>query len=167
MSRSSPVLQFEVKGFHLRDLASYSPKDRSTVVEKVSKIEKRTFPSNEVFDFITELKKKNTNMILAVNDGDAMELAGYLVYLRTKRLALLHKICVVEQKREKGIAKAMIHSLRLHLEKGACQSIQLWVDENRKSARALYASCDFEQIDRCLDYYGPGRTGLKMQLNIE
>jgi ribosomal protein S18 acetylase RimI-like enzyme len=167
MSHTPSVPQPVLNGFYLKDLASFSPKERLSIVEKVVKIEKKTFPSSEAFDFGVELKKKNTNMVLAMKEGESEQLVGYLVYLRTKRLALLHKICVVEQERGKGVGRCLIHSLHHHLEKGGCSSIQLWVDEARKPARALYQSTGFQQVDRCLDYYGPGRTGLKMQLFIE
>lgn len=151
----------------LKELATFSPKERETILKRVIRIEKKSFPTSEAFDFTSELRKKHTNMIIAVKDGDASELIGYLVYLRVKRLTVLHKICVVEQEREKGVGKCLIHSLRLLVEKGGCDCIHLWVDEARKPARALYDSCGFQQIDRCPDYYGPGRTGLKMQLPIE
>lgn len=136
-------------------------------MDKVVKIEKKTFPSSEAFDFDRELKKKNTNMILALKEGGSIDVVGYLVCLRMKRLALIHKICVVEQEREKGVATCLIHSLQESLEKGGCGSIQLWVDEKRKPALSLYTSCGFQRIDRVEDYYAPGRTGLKMELSIE
>ena len=167
MSQASSAAQPVLSGFYLKDLASFPLKERHSIVEKVAKIEKKTFPSSEAFNFDAELKKKNTNMVLAMKEGEPEQPVGYLVYLRMKRLALLHKICVVEQEREKGVGRCLIHSLHHHLEKGGCTSIQLWVDEARKPARALYQSLGFQQVDRCLDYYGPGRTGLKMQLSIE
>ncbi|KAF2709166.1 acetyltransferas-like protein [Pleomassaria siparia CBS 279.74] len=154
-------------GYILKDLTSFPPKERQSIVTKVTRIEKKTFPSSELFDFNSELKKKNTSMVLAMKSDSSGELVGYLVYLRTNRLVLLHKICVIEQEREKGIGKCLVHSLQQHLEKGGCYSIQLWVDEARNPARKLYQSCGFQQIDRCLDYYGAGRTGLKMQLSNE
>ncbi|KAF2653374.1 acetyltransferas-like protein [Lophiostoma macrostomum CBS 122681] len=151
----------------LRDLTSLPAEKRQPLCKQVGKIERKTFPSSEAFDFDTELKKKNTNMILAFKNADLGELSGYLVYVRMKRLVLLHKICVVQQERGKGVGKDLIHSLRRQLEnQGGCQNIQLWVDEDRGPAKALYKSCGFEQIDRCVDYYGPGRNGLKMQLSI-
>lgn len=154
-------------GFYLDDFASFSSEDRPSIVKKITKIEKKNFPSREAFDFDAELKKKNTNMILAIQEGESAELVGYMVYVRLKRLVLLHKICVVEKMRGQGIAKSLMHSLRLQLEnQGGCQKIHLWVDEARDPARALYESNGFEQIDRCVDYYGPGRTGLKMELSI-
>ncbi|KAF2794745.1 acetyltransferas-like protein [Melanomma pulvis-pyrius CBS 109.77] len=166
MSQPSSASQSTPR-FFLKDLSSFPPKERQVIVVKVAKVERKTFPSSEAFDFDAELKKKNTNMVLAMKDGGSNELVGYLVYLRMKRLALIHKICVVEQEREKGVGACLVHSLRQVLEKGGCCDIQLWVDEARKPARALYLSCGFQQIDQCLDYYGPGRTGLKMQLSFE
>ncbi|PSN64055.1 acyl-CoA N-acyltransferase [Corynespora cassiicola Philippines] len=166
MAPTTSTPHLEPEGFLFKDLASFPAKERGAVIEKVVKIEKKTFPSSEAFDFDAELRKKNTSMVLVLRKADST-VAGYLVYLRMKRMALLHKICVVESERGKGIGKCLIHSLRAQLEKGGCQSIQLWVDEARAPARALYKSCEFQQVDRCLDYYGPGRTGLKMQLPIE
>jgi ribosomal protein S18 acetylase RimI-like enzyme len=168
MAQAAPNIGALPDGLVIRDLASFSVKDRQEIVNTVSKIEKKTFPSSEAFDFDSELKKRNASMLLATREGDSFEVAGYLVYLRTKRLALLHKICVIERMRENGIGKCLVHSLRLRLEgQGGSQRIQLWVDENRSPARALYKSCNFQEIDRCADYYGPGRHGIKMQLSIE
>jgi ribosomal protein S18 acetylase RimI-like enzyme len=153
-------------GYQITSLASLTPKDRQSIVERVIKIERKTFPSSEAFEFDAELKKKNTSMLIAMKDGEAASVAGYLVYLRMKKVALLHKVCVIEQLRGQGIGKSLVHSLLRHLEKGGCHSIQLWVDEARIPARALYQSFGFQQIDRCVDYYGPGRNGLKMQLSF-
>ncbi|KAF2004990.1 hypothetical protein P154DRAFT_484447, partial [Amniculicola lignicola CBS 123094] len=110
--------------FYLKNFASFPSKDRQSIVEKVSRIEKRAFPSSEVLDFAAELKKKNTTMIIAFREDDS-QVIGYLVYMRTKRLALLHKLCVVEQERKKGVGKSLMHSLRSALEKGGCRSIHL------------------------------------------
>lgn len=170
MVSTSSMSISEPKSVSLKDLTSFPPKERPTFIHKVSKIERKTFPSSEAFDFDSELKKKNCNLTLALKDndtGDGPQLVGYMVYVRMKRLALLHKICIVDQERCSGIGKFLIHSLRLQLEKGGCRSIQLWVDEDRKPAHALYKSYGFQEIDRCVDYYGPGRTGLKMEFTIE
>jgi ribosomal protein S18 acetylase RimI-like enzyme len=148
------------------DFGSFTPQRRSAIMGQVTKIERKSFPSNEAFDFDAELKKKNTRMILAVKEGTPEEIVGYLIYARTRRLVLLHKICVLGKERRKGVGKCLMHSLYLLVKKGGCDSIHLWVDEGRKSARALYDSFGFQQIDRCLDYYASGRTGLKMQLSI-
>ncbi|KAF2266599.1 acetyltransferas-like protein [Lojkania enalia] len=166
MSRVSTPTEQESGGFQLKDLASISSSDRQSFVEMVSKIEKKSFPASEAFDFNTELRKKNVRMVLAVQSDESTRVIGYLVYLRMKRLAFLHKICVVEHERGKGVAGYLMHSLFQQLKKTGCCNVQLWVDENRTPARALYESYGFQQIDRCIDYYGPGRTALKMQSSI-
>ncbi|KAF2271333.1 acetyltransferas-like protein [Westerdykella ornata] len=155
------------QGFRIQNLVSLDPKNRQNVVDRVRKIERKAFPSSEAFDFDAELKKKNTSMLVVTRPDELTEVVGYLVFLRMRKVALLHKICVVEHMRRKGIGRCLIHSVLLQLEKGGCHSIQLWVDEARSPARELYQSYGFREIDRCVDYYGPGRTGLKMQLSIE
>ena len=166
MSKTAPISQME--GSRIADLTSNPLKDQQKYLAEIQRIEKKNFPSSEALDFDAELKKRNTNVILALKDFDgSIEVAAYLVYLRMKRLTLLHKICVAQPYRQQGIAKEMITLLRSRLEKEGCDSVQLWVDEGRTAARALYASCDFKQIDRCPDYYGPGRTGLRMVLRLE
>lgn len=168
MSPVRPTSQEDPGDIAIKDLASIASKDRDPVIKQVATVEKKTFPTSEAFDFASELRKKNTNMILAFKNANHDGLLGYLVYVRMKRLVLLHKICVVQQERGRGVGKCLIHSLRLQLEvQGGCQNIQLWVDEDRAPARALYKSTGFGQVDRCEDYYGPGRNGLKMQLSIE
>ena len=139
------------------------PKDRESLAAKVAKLEKKIFPSSEAFDYSVELKKKNIGLILASRE-ESQELVGYLVFQRQKGLAWLHKLAVIEQERGKGIARCLVHSLCQQMKKGGCRTIVLWVDEARDPARALYASCGFVQIERLPDYYGPGRTALKMEL---
>jgi ribosomal protein S18 acetylase RimI-like enzyme len=160
------ILQQVPAGFLLRDLNAYPAKERPSIAQKVARLERKVFPAIEHFNYDVELKKKNIGVILAFKEDDPDTLVAYLVYQRMKRLAWLHKLCVVEQEREKGLGKALIHSLRRHMEKGGCHTIILWVDENRQPARALYKSCGFEQTECRPDYYGPGRTALKLELSV-
>lgn len=152
-------------GFDLQVITACPPKDRVTVAAKVAKLEKNIFPSSEAFDYSVELKKKNIGLVLATRTG-SQELVGYLVFQRLKSQAWLHKLATIEQERGKGIARCLIHSLCQQMKKGGCRTIVLWVDEARNPARALYASCGFQQIERLPDYYGPGRTALKMELAV-
>jgi hypothetical protein len=48
--------------------------------------------------------------------------AGYLLYVRVGRLALLHRICVTREEREKVVGKCLVHSLRQFLQKGAAKA---------------------------------------------
>lgn len=152
-------------GFDLQVITACPPKDRVTVAAKVAKLEKKIFPSSEAFDYSVELKKKNIGLVLATRTG-CQELVGYLVFQRLKSQAWLHKLATIEQERGKGIARCLIHSLCQQMKKGGCRTIVLWVDEARNPARALYASCGFQQTERLPDYYGPGRTALKMELAV-
>ena len=153
-------------GFVIKDFSSFSAKERSAVADKVAKLERKVFPAIEHFNYDVELKKKNIGMMLVFKKDDTDILVAYLVYQRMKRIAWLHKLCVVEQEREKGLGKSLIHSLRRHMEKGGCHTIFLWVDANRQPARALYNSCGFQQSECRPDYYGPARTALKLELAI-
>ena len=47
-----------------------------------------------------------------------------------------------------------------------CESVYLWVDEARNPAQCLYQDRGYQEIDRVENYYGPGRTGLKMVLHL-
>jgi ribosomal protein S18 acetylase RimI-like enzyme len=153
-------------GFIIKDFSTFQPKLRPAVADKVAKLEKKIFPAIEHFNYDVELKKKNTGLLLIFKEEDGEKLVAYLVYQRMKRLAWLHKLCVVEQERQKGVGKALIQLFRYQMERGGCQTIFLWVDESRQPARALYASCGFQQSERRPDYYGPGRTALKLELII-
>lgn len=152
-------------GIVLQVITACPPKDRETLAAKVTKLEKKIFPSSEAFDYGVELKKKNIGLILASREG-SQEVTGYLVFQRQKSLAWLHKLATIEQERGKGIARCLVHSLTQQMKKGGCRTVVLWVDEARSPARSLYASCGFQQVERLPDYYSPGRTALKMELAI-
>lgn len=152
-------------GIILQSIAACPPKDRESLAAQLAKLEKKIFPSSEAFNYGVELKKKNVGIILASKEGTE-ELVGYLLYQRQKSLAWLHKLATIEQERRKGIAKRLVNILCQQMKKGGCQTIVLWVDEARNPARALYATCGFQQIERLPGYYGPGRTALKLELDI-
>jgi ribosomal protein S18 acetylase RimI-like enzyme len=154
-------------GVCLKDFTLMTRKDRSTAATKVSKLERKIFPASESFDYNVELKKKNIGLILAYGNEDPDHLVGYLVYQRIKRVVWLHKLCVIEPERKKGIGRYLIHTLQSQMHTGGCESILLWVDEHRNPARKLYDSYGFQQIEHRLDYYAPGRAALKMELSIQ
>lgn len=166
MTTASPVNPRPPLGIVLQSITACPPKDRELLAAKLTKLEKKLFPSSEAFDYGSELKKKNIGLILAIKEG-AQEPVGYLVYQRQKSLAWLHKLATVEEERRKGIARSLVGLMCQQMKKGSCRSIVLWVDETRDPARALYVSCGFCQIERLVDYYGPGRTALKLELDVE
>jgi len=146
-------------------------KQPSNMLDQVKRAERKTFPRDEAMDFDMELKKRNTELIMVLVAQESAEdhelsLAGYLVYARLHGIALLHKVCVLEGHQRQGIARSMLSGLKEKLQGQGCEKLQLWVDEARKPARALYESMGFKTSDRARDYYGPGRTGIKMVLDL-
>jgi ribosomal protein S18 acetylase RimI-like enzyme len=128
------------------------------ILAQVSRVEKKTFPTNEAFPFGEELwrKKPNTRVLYATRaKGSQSDLIAYAVYVRQKGVALLHKVCVTEANRRQGVGQE------------GCQYIHLWVDGAREPARALYLRSGFEERELIPDYYAPGRTGIKMVLDLE
>ncbi|KAK4946662.1 hypothetical protein LTR66_014263 [Elasticomyces elasticus] len=163
--RGSKPLHDASTAYTIALLGTFSKPTQDQLISDIKRIEKKTFPQSEALDFDAELKKRNTRVFVALSackDGIRPQVKGYLVYLRLRRTTLMHKICVVEQHRQEGIGKAMISALLQRLRNEGSDTTQLWVDESRLPARRLYASCAFHQVDHVVDYYGPGRTGLKM-----
>ncbi|MCJ1361661.1 hypothetical protein MMC16_000761 [Acarospora aff. strigata] len=160
----------DIQRLEILDIAAINRDLADTLLANVKRVEKKSFPAVETFDFDTELRKHNTHLICAVAVNGKKEhtpLVAYLVYARTRRTALLHKICILQSHRRKGVGKQMMTWLLNDLKRNGCDSVQLWVDESREPARALYDSLGFEQVDYVVDYYSPGRAGLKMTLHLQ
>ena len=60
----------------------------------------------------------------------------------------------------------MLLMLKVKVEAQGSERLQLWVDVARAPARRLYESVGFKDADWSKDYYGPGRTGVKMVLQL-
>ncbi|MCJ1234704.1 hypothetical protein MMC14_002667 [Varicellaria rhodocarpa] len=145
---------------------------RSSLLNQIKQAEKKNFPRNEVFDFDMELNKRNTELTVVVDmnaelSGKDCVLFGYLVCTRLPKTAMLSKICVLQGYRRHGVARRMLNDLNARLQSQGCTSIQLWVDEVRIPANRLYQSLGFVDVDRVQNYYAPGRTGLKMKLDLQ
>ncbi|KAK2760899.1 hypothetical protein FQN54_002140 [Arachnomyces sp. PD_36] len=156
----------------ISDIHSKGQKEALDLLCRIARIEKKTFPSSEAFDFNGDLwrKKPNTRVIyvsLTPSAESTSVLAAYAVYVRMKGVALLHKICVAAPFRSRGIGAQLIDYVLQRLRREGCQSIQLWVDKEREPARRLYLRCGFEEREQIDDYYGPGRTGIKMVLDLQ
>ena len=97
----------------------------------------------------------------------APDLVGYLVLQHAKSLnsVLLHKICVSKEYRRQGVAKSMLQ-FEIEKLKRHCSKIQLWVHQNNIAAIELYKSLGFEKVSEVDDYYGPGRKGTQMSLEL-
>ncbi|KAI5308320.1 hypothetical protein KEM55_006018 [Ascosphaera atra] len=208
-----------------KDLNSLRTRQEAiAVLDRIARIEKRTFPTSEAFPFDDgELwrKKANTAVIYAelseggqgqgvgvgmggsgavaapalgtvakkgkknnnnskksaplpastsTSSSATPNIVAYAVYVRLRTTALLHKVCVAEPYRGRGLGKRLLsHIIRERLggaSGGGCQSVTLWVDEGRPVARRLYEGCGFEEVERVEGYYGPGRNGCRMVLDL-
>ncbi|KAJ5151852.1 Acyl-CoA N-acyltransferase [Penicillium capsulatum] len=154
----------------LSDIHSLKRPEALEILAQISRVEKKAFPTNEAFGFGEELwrKKPNTRVLYATTaEGARSDLIAYAVYVRQKGVALLHKVCVVEAHRRQGCGLQLMSYIQERLRKEGCQYIQLWVDKAREPARALYRRCGFEEREEIPDYYAPGRTGIRMVLDLE
>lgn len=158
----------------IADLHSSSRSEALEILTRIARIEKRTFPANEAYEFDIKLwKKANTRVLYATADNGKVDdnvVVAYLVYVRHRNTALLHKLCVVEAYRRKGIGeRLLLHAIKERLVKNepGCEYIQLWVDKVRMAARSLYAKCNFEEKEEVPDYYAKGRTGIRMVLALK
>ncbi|KAH8425729.1 GNAT family N-acetyltransferase [Aspergillus melleus] len=161
-------MQAELK---ISDIHSLSRDQAFEILTQISRAEKKTFPANEAFGFGQELwrKKPNTRVLYATRatPGATSSVIAYAVYVRQKGVALLHKVCVVESYRRQGVGMQLMEYIRCRLQKEGCQYIQLWVDKARDPARSLYSRTGFEEREVIPDYYAPGRTGIKMVLDLD
>lgn len=156
----------------ISDIHSLGQKEAFEILAQIARIEKKTFPSNEAFPFDQELwrKKPNTRVLYATSapaPGARPVLIAYAVYVRQKGAALLHKVCVIEALRRQGVGQRLMEYIQQRLQKEGCQYIQLWVDKAREPARALYTRNWFKEREEIADYYAPGRTGIRMVLDLE
>lgn len=167
--RRGPWLLYHGQMLVVKEFSSLSGHSQAETLGQVKRIEKKTFPQTEALDFDTEYKKKNTGILVAFDSEtelDPKHVVGYMVYQRTKRLALLHKICVENQRRQQGIGKRLMNTLIAKMQASGCDCVQLWVDAERHAAQALYLSCGFVAAQTVNDYYGPGRNATRMLLQL-
>ncbi|RAK93650.1 acetyltransferase, GNAT family [Aspergillus costaricaensis CBS 115574] len=157
----------------ISDIHSLKRDQALEILAQISRVEKKTFPANEAFSFGEEhwRKKPNTRVLYVTRapsaSGDVRPtLLAYAVYVRQKGIALLHKVCVGEAHRRQGVAMRLMNYIRARLQSEGCQQIQLWVDKARSPARSLYVRNGFKERDEIPDYYAPGRTGIKMVLDL-
>lgn len=142
---------------------------KQDLIHQVQHVEKKSFARREAMDFDTELQKRNMDLFIIVDDSDVVtslkpKMVAYMafVHLKTRNAVLLHKVCVLEEYRERGIAKTVLEAQAEVLKKQGCTKIQLWVDAGNVPARRLYEALGLEEVSKVNDYYAVGRTGVQM-----
>lgn len=141
------------------------------LLDAVKRTEKQAFPTGEAFQFDHELAKRTTNLHCAYlcipGPKPVYYLCGYIVYLRTKALTRIHKVCVVESFRRRGVGRFMMRRVIEDLKKSGAGEVDLWVDRAREPARGLYENLEFEEMEAVKDYYGKERDGIRMELKLQ
>lgn len=141
------------------------------VLDFLRKCEKSSFPRQEVFDFECELRKRNVEIVVFVDDKTSARdppFIAYLVFVHIKagNTVMLHKICVEEKHRSQGRGYQALTWVIDSLRKRGKLTIQLWVDEHNHVAQRLYNNAGFEKVREVEDYYGPDRNGVNMKLTL-
>ena len=139
------------------------------ILDQVKRTERKTFPRSEAMSFGREFQKRNFELIVVVDDvlrTTQPVLVGYVAFTRMKGTALLHKVCVLEKYRRQGIASKALQIQFEKLNTQGCRTIQLWVDKLRTPAKHLYCKLGFVEVQVVEDYYAPGRSGVKMELQL-
>ncbi|KAL3480117.1 acyl-CoA N-acyltransferase [Aspergillus californicus] len=152
------------------DIHSLGKPQALEMLSQITRIEKKTFPTSEAWPFGEELwrKKPNTRVLYVARASQGTQpLIAYALYVRQKGVALLHKVCVAEPYRRKGVGIQLMNYLRTRLENEGCQYVHLWVDKARQPARSLYAQSGFEEHEELVGYYAPGRNGIRMILDLQ
>lgn len=151
----------EVTIFILPDKLKKTSNDITCTIQS---LERRTFPSSECLSIITETSKRNTQLLYAQASSTII---GYLIYINTVFGLRIHKVCVAESFRRQHVATKLVQRV-FKLAQKAGKDIDLWVDEGRLPARQCYVACGFVQAgDVVVDYYGPGRNGIRMVWSCE
>ena len=142
------------------------------VMPQVISCEKKTFARNQAFDFASEMKKRNNELLVVVdnartNSNDVLVVAYIvLAFSKVGSLVFLQKICVQSSYRGRGIGAQILEEAIERLRSRGCSKLQLWAEENNTPALRLYYKFGFEQVSMVHNYYGCGRNGLQMKLNI-
>ncbi|RDW76252.1 GNAT family N-acetyltransferase [Aspergillus mulundensis] len=157
-----------LEDLNISDIHSLGKPQAIEVLSQITRIEKKTFPASEAYPFGEELwRKKPNTRVIYVTLAPQGPLIAYALYVRQKGAAFLHKVCVAEAFRQKGVGMQLMKFIRTRLQKEGCQCVHLWVDKGREPARSLYIRNGFEERERFPDYYAPGRDGIKMVLDLE
>lgn len=146
---------------------------RSTVrkvLQELRTLERKSFASNEAFDFDEKLLTQRNSEIFVGQTHDRevtmQNVVAYAVVVKWNRRLLLHKICVSRGYRGQGIGRQLMEILIDHAKFWSCRGIDLWVDEANEHARSLYRKHDFLEHQHLQNYYSTGRNGIKMVLDL-
>lgn len=143
---------------------------RITDLDQLLKIERRCFRSHRFSrrQFRYYIHEKSSIVAVAEAKG---RLVGYIagaVHRKSVGCATrLYSMAVLSKWRGGGIGAALLTYFERRTAREKCSSIVLQVRQNNRPARALYRKFDFELEAVLTDYYGLGKTGLKLRKGLK
>lgn len=146
------------------NLRKMSQVDSANLIQEIRRLERKTFPSSEVFPFEQSvLSRQNTEVLVGLSDLPTQgRLMAYAVCVKSNHRLLLHKLCVSPAHRRQGLGAALLQMLIEQARTWSCRGIDLWVHQENYNAIRLYSASGFLLQDTVADYYAPGQTGIKM-----
>ncbi|KAM6567307.1 hypothetical protein CsatA_026435 [Cannabis sativa] len=138
----------------------------STIVESITKLERKIFPKHESLSksFEDELRKKNCGLLYVEFDGDV---AGYVMYSWPSSLsASISKLAVKENFRRRGYGEALLKAAIEKSRTRHVQRISLHVDPLRNPAVNLYKKLGFKVDNLIEGYYSSDRNAYRMYLDF-
>lgn len=157
-----------LSGLTVQTLSSVAVSTLDETLQAMKALEKRSFPTNETWTITKDMIKKQTIQVYCVfaNLKARADLVAYALCMRTRKTLWLHKICVTEKRRRQGVGELLLTYIQGKAEVEHCRQIDLWVDESRVAAKALYWKCGFIEKRKQVDYYTKGRHGIQMTYEI-
>lgn len=152
----------------VNSLAHYPHSLALELLQKIGRLEKKSFPRKEALDFDASIRSKRNTDILVITTSTSREneVVAYALTTRASRILQLHKLCVAPDARSKGFGRTMLSSIVDRARRGRCHAVELWVDPTRDAALKLYQSIGFVERERIRNYYHDGRDGIRMTLSI-
>lgn len=152
----------------LHELHRLGRADVHTALKQLARLEKKAFPSYELFPFNAKLvKQQNATVMFLTDNAPDSPIQAYAVCVSSHGKMLLHKICVAESWRRNGLGKHLLDRIISLAQSMSCRSVELWVCESRTAARSLYSRCGFLELQCIQNYYSVGRHAIKMVLPLE
>lgn len=106
--------------------------------------------------FLTQVQSNITSPIQA-----------YAVCVRFRQTMLLHKPCVAEAWRCRGLGKYLMNEILQRARSQFCRYIEPWVEESQVAAKHSYLKCGILEMQITSDYYVVGRHAVKMALKLD
>lgn len=141
------------------------PVEKSESWNKVKQLDQEfPFPWSE--NAWEELRKNwQGHLLLLLRCED--DVVGFVLFgLGNDALAHLYKIVVRLDCRGRGFGRKLLKFAIDQLQRISFEKIFLEVEESNSSAINLYKSFGFSQLHLAKNFYGPGRHGIKMLLEI-